>query len=116
MTEEGRFQRKILKWFEKNKIYAVKYNASGISKAGVPDVVACIDGYFVAIELKKEKGVASDLQKHNVRQINKTGIACVLRPSQFKDFVSIIDYFIIDMSKNRYEKFKDKIINKIGVE
>ena len=80
MTEEGRFQRKVLKWFEKNKIYAIKYNASGISKAGVPDIVACIDGCFVAIELKKEKGVASDLQKYNVRKINKTGIACVLRP------------------------------------
>ena len=116
MTEEGRFQRKVLKWFEKNKIYAIKYNASGISKAGVPDVVACIDGYFVAIELKKEKGVASELQKYNVRQINKTGIACVLRPSNFEKFISIVDNFIVDMSKNRYEKFKDKIINKIGVE
>ena len=116
MTEEGRFQRKVLKWFEKNKIYAVKYNASEISKSGVPDVLTCIDGYFVAIELKKEKGVASDIQKYNVRQINKTGVACVLRPSQFDEFTLIVDEFIVDMSNNRYDKFKEKLIKKIGVE
>lgn len=116
MTEEGRFQRKVLKWFEKNNIFAVKYNASGTSKAGVPDVIANIDGYFVAIELKKEKGVASDIQKYNVNLINKTGVACVLRPSQFKEFEMIIYEFIIDVSKNRYDKFKTNLITKIGVE
>ena len=116
MCNESAFQRKILKWLQKNKIYAIKYNASGISQVGVPDIIACIDGYFVAIEVKTETGVVSEIQKHTIRQINKSAIACVLRPSKFDVFTGIVDNFIVDMAKDRYEKFKDKILKKVGVE
>lgn len=113
---ESNFQRKVLNWLKQNGVYAIKYNASGISQVGVPDILACIDKYFVGIELKKEKGIISEIQKYTIRQINKTGLAIVLRPSKFEDFKLIVDEFIVDVSSNRYEKFKDKMIKKIGVE
>lgn len=116
IQSESGFQKVVLQWFKKNKIYAVKYNASGISQVGVPDILACIDGYFVGIELKKETGVVSEIQKYTIRQINKTGLAIVLRPSKFEDFKLIVDEFIIDISRNRYAKFKNKLLNTIGVE
>lgn len=113
---ESNFQRKVLNWLKQNGVYAIKYNASGISQVGVPDILACIDKYFVGIELKKEKGIISEIQKYTIRQINKTGLAIVLRPSKFEDFKLIVDEFMVDVSSNRYEKFKDKLIKKIGVE
>ena len=116
LQTESKFQRKVLKWLEKNGIYAIKYNASGISQVGVPDILACLDTYFIGIELKKERGVVSEIQKYTIRQINETGLAIVLRPSKFEDFKLLVDEFMLDMSPNRYIKFKEKLLNKIGVE
>lgn len=96
MTEEGNFQRKILKWLECVNIYAIKYNASGISKTGIPDILCNLNGTFLAIEVKKENGKPTELQKYNIRRINKDGgIAILLRPSQFKTFKDIISLYAV---------------------
>ena len=81
------FQSKVISWLEKQNAYAVKFNASGISKNGVPDVLVCLNGYFLGLELKTDKGVASALQKYNINQINMMGgISIVLRPFMWEDF------------------------------
>ena len=54
---EGQFQSKVLTWLRKNDVFVIKYNASGISEAGVPDVIMNLQGYFVAVELKQESGL-----------------------------------------------------------
>lgn len=42
--------------------------------AGTPDILACIDGKFIGIEVKKPKGgVVSELQKLKIKQIKKAG-------------------------------------------
>ena len=43
------------------------------SKAGTPDVVACVNGRFVAIEVKRPKGVVSKLQKAQIKLIRQSG-------------------------------------------
>lgn len=43
------------------------------SKAGTPDILACVKGHFVAIEVKRPGGVVSKLQELNIKQINDTG-------------------------------------------
>ena len=81
------FQSKVISWLEKQNAYAVKFNASGISKNGVPDVLVCLNGYFLGLELKTDIGVASALQKYNINQINMTGgVSIVLRPCMWEDF------------------------------
>jgi Holliday junction resolvase len=42
-------------------------------KAGVPDIIACINGKFVAIEVKRSDGVVSPLQQYNIEEIHKSG-------------------------------------------
>jgi len=42
--------------------------------AGTPDILACVKGVFVGIEVKKPKGGrVSDLQKLKLAQIEKAG-------------------------------------------
>lgn len=42
--------------------------------AGTPDILACVNGVFVAIEVKKPKGgVVSALQKSKLKKIRKAG-------------------------------------------
>ncbi len=48
--------------------------------AGVPDIIACIDGKFYSFEVKTEKGQPTELQKATIRKIIKAGgVAVVVR-------------------------------------
>jgi Holliday junction resolvase len=48
--------------------------------AGVPDIIACIDGKFYGFEVKTEKGQPTELQKATIRKIIKAGgVAVVVR-------------------------------------
>ena len=41
--------------------------------AGIPDIIACVDGRFVAFEVKTEKGQLSKLQKVTLGRIREAG-------------------------------------------
>ena len=69
----------------------MKFFANSYTKVGVPDILACVNGCFVAIEVKAPNGKASELQKYNIAQINKnSGFAIVLYPKDFEFFVDLI--------------------------
>lgn len=91
MTEKT-FQSKLIKLIEKNNGYVVKFNASAISKIGVPDLLACINGKFVGLEVKKENGKPSEIQLWNIEQIKKSGgIAMVVKPSDYENIEKLIE-------------------------
>jgi Holliday junction resolvase len=73
MATEQDIQRKILKYLESKHIYAVKVISA--SKAGVPDILCCFNGRFIAIEVKtpNTKHNTSELQKHNISKIIGSG-------------------------------------------
>lgn len=72
MLSESYLKKKILAELRKYGWF-VKYSGGMYSISGIPDVLGCIEGYFIAIEIKTEKGVISELQKKNIRVINKKG-------------------------------------------
>ena len=41
--------------------------------AGIPDIIACVDGRFVAFEVKTETGQLSKLQKVTLGRIREAG-------------------------------------------
>ena len=52
----------------------IKFNNIGIyAKAGVSDILACIKGRFVAIEVKRPGKKPSQLQENFINAINDTG-------------------------------------------
>lgn len=58
-----------------------------INVHGIPDLIICLKGKFIAIELKNEDGKPSALQLYNVKQIKQSGgQAFILRPSEFEKF------------------------------
>lgn len=82
---ETAFQTKLKLYFEGLNCYVTKFNASGISKAGVPDLLMCVNGQYFGVEAKKEDGVISKIQQWNILQIRKAGgHAICVRPSDFK--------------------------------
>lgn len=92
MAQEKNFENKIKSYLEENKCWFVKYFANRMTKIGVPDILACVNGFFVAIEVKAPHGHPSELQIWNRDKIRESGgISIVLYPHQFEDFKLLID-------------------------
>lgn len=101
-AQEKNFENKVKKYLTSQGAWFVKFFANNYTKKGVPDILACVNGYFVGVEVKGDNGKPSELQLLNVNKIRCAGgFAMVLYPSafnRFKDFVSQLncDYFTRD--------------------
>lgn len=81
---EKPFENKIKRLLDSLGAYHVKYFGCGFTQAGVPDVLASLNGRFVAIEVKADNGKPSPLQIHNIQKIRESGgIALVAYPKDF---------------------------------
>jgi hypothetical protein len=92
IAAEKNFENKIKDFLKENNCWHVKFFANAFTKSGIPDILCCVNGYFVAIEVKAENGTPSELQKHNIRQINECcGIGIILYPNQYSLFCRMIN-------------------------
>lgn len=90
--KEKLFENKIKKFLSEHNCYYVKYFANRNTRSGVPDILACVNGHFVAIEVKAEDGKPTELQKWNVDKIRECGgVAMIVYPSDWEHFVSVIE-------------------------
>lgn len=71
--KEQVYQKKIIDFLKSKGAYAVKIISA--SQAGVPDVICCYRGRFVAIEVKRPETVrnVSRLQAYNLDKIQEAG-------------------------------------------
>lgn len=93
MAGEKTFENKIKRYLTERGAWFIKYWAgAAFTKSGVPDILACVNGFFIAIEVKAENGRPTDLQLHNVRAIKDAGgFAFILYPSAFEEFKKFIN-------------------------
>lgn len=71
--------------------FAWKEHGGMYGTAGIPDIIACIDGKFYGFEVKTDIGKPTKLQEFTIRKINKAGgIAVVVR--SVDDVKSILGY------------------------
>lgn len=89
MAREKVFENKLKKYLKSKGAWLVKYWGGGVyTQAGIPDLLICYKGKFIAIEVKAETGHASELQLRTIDDIKKAGgIAFVLFPKDFDKFV-----------------------------
>lgn len=107
MAAEKNFENQVKRWLESEGIYPLgteqqkitvtpygyweKRWGGGYSKKGLPDMHIVVNGINIDAELKASNGRPSELQKHNVIQINQSGsLAMVLYPEGFEQFKSIV--------------------------
>lgn len=92
MGPEKTFENKIKAELKRRGHWYVKYFANRNTRAGVPDLLCCINGRFVAIEVKADKGSASALQLYQIEEINAAGgIAITLYPKEYDHFLFMLD-------------------------
>lgn len=107
MTPETKFKNEVQKWLISQGIYQagtpehkitepikgwfVKIWGGGMQKEGIPDILMCVNGIFVSLELKSEKGRPSALQKKNTAMVNESnGVGIILYPDGFENFKNIV--------------------------
>lgn len=105
MTEK-QFENKVKSYLKDLGCWVLKTWSNGVQREGVPDLLVCCNGYFLAIELKAETGKPSDLQLWNIDKIRKAGgIGIVLYPYQFDQFKELIycllNYLHLGASKDQ---------------
>ncbi len=82
-------QTRILRELKRREFYAVKIITA--NRNGVPDILACIDGMFVGIEVKAPGGRVSKLQDAHQQWIKDAGgIAVVVRSwEELKEYLGL---------------------------
>ena len=106
MASEKTFESRVKRWLHSQGVYAAgtpknrmekvngwffKVWGGGYQKAGIPDLLICVNGVFVGLELKGATGAPSELQKLNVTRINAVGgIGIILYPDGFETFQEIM--------------------------
>jgi hypothetical protein len=75
------------------------------SKRGTPDILMCMSGVFVAIELKTDTGKTSKLQDYNLDRVAKSrGIAIVMTPKNMHEMLdrlkAIAQVFSLNCKEN----------------
>lgn len=108
MAAEKNFENKVKKFLKENGCWYVKYWGGGdFTKSGVPDVLACVNGYFMGIEVKGPKGKPSELQIYNLRKIIRSnGIAILLYPKDFEQFKEFVGRILMgEIPVNLYDSY-----------
>lgn len=71
--KEKDYENKIKAYIESVGGWWVKFHGNAFTREGVPDLLCCINGKFLAIEVKSDTGKPSKLQINEIRKINKAG-------------------------------------------
>ena len=85
-TPERKVKEAVVAVLKSNAVYYFFPPANGLGRAGIPDIIACCDGYFLAIECKAGKGVTTALQDRELTRIRAAGgLALVVRENNIHD-------------------------------
>lgn len=108
MAEEKNLENRLKKWLELMGIYPLgcsiqkmtvpprgyyekRWGGGKFTKAGLPDMHICVKGKSIEVELKATNGKPSDLQLHNLKQINESGgCGLLIYPQDFEKLKRVI--------------------------
>jgi hypothetical protein len=87
---ETKLQEKAIKYLKDNKIYHINQFGNGWSAKGAPDLVVCINGRFVAFELKVGENDLQEDQKIHRLRIRRSG-GLHYSPYTLEEFIEIVE-------------------------
>lgn len=99
MTPESKTKKNVKNLLEANGIYHFFPAANGYGRAGIPDIICCLNGRFFAIECKAGKGKTTALQDRELARISQAGGYVLVVYDDPKDFQALHD--LINYIKER---------------
>lgn len=114
--KEKDFENLIKDYLKEKEIYYFKFWGGNLktssgnfvrTKSGVPDIICCINGVFVGLELKQENGTPSKEQVQNLIQINQNGgLGFLVYPKDFILLKICIEELLNDNTKKDFIRQK----------
>lgn len=77
-TPEGIVKDKVVAVLKKYGVYYFFPASYGMGRSGVPDIICCISGLFLAIECKAGKNKPTQLQTHEMQSIRNAGGSAII--------------------------------------
>ena len=88
MTPEARVKNQVKKILDAHKAWHFSPPGMGLGRAGIPDVIACFNGRFLAIECKAGKNKPTPLQERELTNITQAGgKALVIREDNMDELI-----------------------------
>ena len=87
---EKKLQDKAIDYLKRRGIYHLNLFGDGWSGKGKPDIIACINGLFVAFELKVGENDLQDDQKIHRLRIRRSG-GLHYAPYTLEEFINIVE-------------------------
>ena len=90
-TPESKVKKAVREMLDVLKIYHFMPPANGFGRAGIPDIIACMNGHFIAIECKAGKGQTTALQDRELNAIlNAGGTTYIARESNLDELQQLL--------------------------
>ena len=105
MGPEKKFENQVKKFLDGlEHTWYFKVHGNGVQSSGIPDIIACIRGIFVALEIKSDEGRLSEIQKVKLKEIHDSwGMTFVLSPSNFENYKFVLEKIGNSHPPNRHE-------------
>lgn len=94
MTPEAKVKAKLYKILKEWGVYYFSPQTGGYGKSGVPDIICCYKGRFLAIECKAGKNKPTPLQEAEIEKIRSAqGVAMVINEDNIDLLEQILKEF-----------------------
>ena len=90
-TPEKKVKNAVEKLLNKYGAYYFFAFMGGYGRAGIPDIICCVDGRFIAVECKAGKNKTTEIQDRNLIAIKKNGgIAVVVNENNLDELKEML--------------------------
>ena len=94
MTPEAKVKASVKRILNAHDVYYFPPATAGYGRSGVPDIVCCIMGRFLAIECKAGKGKTTALQDREIEAIRDAGgIVMVINEDNLDALAKVLKEF-----------------------
>jgi Holliday junction resolvase len=91
MTPEAKVKKKVVDVLKKHSAYYFFPATGGYGRSGVPDIVCCYRGVFIAIECKAGSNKPTPLQEAEMQKIREAqGFVLVVNETNIEDVAILL--------------------------
>lgn len=87
LTPEKKVKDKIVRILKDESVYYFFPATHGYGRSGVPDIICCVNGHFIGIEVKAGKNKPTALQVAEIEAIRRNGGTAVVANEENWDMV-----------------------------
>lgn len=96
LTPEAKVKAKVVKLLRQYNAYYFFPSANGYGRSGIPDIVCCVNGKFVAIECKAGGNKPTELQIFEINGIRRAkGVAAVIN----EDNIDLVEQILKEQAE-----------------